>query len=132
MATRVFGLAAVVAVGASLTVLTPVPAAADKSGTCAFELSAPRLMTIPGGPTVVTTTLRPTHCTGDAQPASTTVCLSPDGGAGQCATKLGPDGAEVFFAPTDSATGYTATGTGSIWIGNHMGSVTAGPIHATP
>lgn len=120
----------VVAVVFSAT-LTSVPAVADNGETCAFELSPPRLVTLPGGPTVVTTSLEATHCTGTAQPESSAVCLTPDGGGGQCASTDGWGMAQVLFAPTDPVTGYTATGSGLVRTGRYVNSVVTGPIRAT-
>ena len=120
----------VVAVVCSAT-LTSVPAVADNGETCAVDLSPPRLVTLPGGPTVVTATLEPTHCTGTAQPESSAVCLTPDGGGGQCASTDGWGMAQVLFAPTDPVSGYTATGTVSVRTGHYIESVVAGPLRAT-
>jgi hypothetical protein len=91
-------------------VSAPLATAAPDS--CAYILSAPQVTNLPGGATGVTATLRPGSCTGNAQAAMSTVCLSTGEGPGICSHAPGWDPAEAFVAASHPTGTFRATGIG--------------------
>jgi disulfide bond formation protein DsbB len=74
------------------------PSGDDGTGQCSFILTQPKVVQV-SGLTLVSATLRPGPCTMHASPNSSVVCLSVAGGGmqGECASKNGPDPAEVRY-----------------------------------
>jgi len=104
----------VAAAGLGLTALAtagPVGAQPDEAS-CTYTVSAPQLITLPGGATAVTATAAASSCSGTAQPTITTVCLSGGGSAGNCKTVYGWDTAQVYMTATQMSGTFTAKANG--------------------
>jgi|GEM_PF-5412540 len=112
----------VAAAGLGLTALTtarPVGAQPDEES-CTFTSTAPQLITLPGGATAVTATAAASACSGSAQPAMTTVCLSGGASAGNCKTAYGWDTAQVFLTVTQMSGIFTAKANGCWRVTMHV------------
>jgi hypothetical protein len=106
--------------GSLITLIAVYPAAVahaspsddDGTGQCTFLLSQPTVVQI-SGMSLVSATMRPGPCTIHATPNLSVVCLSVagSGSQGECASKNGPDYAEVRY-PYQPGTTYVVRGQG--------------------
>jgi hypothetical protein len=88
------------------------PSDDDGTAQCTFILSQPKVIQL-SGLSLVSATMRPGPCTMHASPNSSVVCLSVagSGSQGECASKNGPDPAEVRYPYQPGAT-YVLKGQG--------------------
>jgi hypothetical protein len=88
------------------------PSDDDETGQCSFILSQPKVIEV-SGLSLVSATMRPGPCTMHASPNVSVVCLSVAGSGtqGECASKNGPDPAEVRY-PYQPGTTYVLRGQG--------------------
>lgn len=109
----------VLSVAATLTFAGTTPAHAQPQPPCTFTLSAPVVVSNPGG-AVVAATVTPVECGWGAEPDYSVACLqlSGDSGPTTCTQSRGRDVARIFYAPHIPRAGYTATGRGcGKWVG---------------
>lgn len=102
----------------------------DEPASCSFSLSPPQTTSLGSRTGVFTATLTPLRCSGDVQPARSTVCLKPSGGNGSCSTAYAWTSAQVFYVPSPAGVTVTATGQGC-WNGfrpQDWGCTPIGPV----
>lgn len=93
-------------------------AAARVDDACSFELSAPHAATLPGGAIGVVATLKPTACSGRAQPTKSTVCIASASDPTICSTKWAWMVAQAFTGSSEQKVKFTVTGTGCSTAGD--------------
>lgn len=108
----------VLVVALGLLTVTAPPATAEGEQPCTYNLSAPRMARLPGGPDVVIATIQAIRCSDPWQASSAVVCIAPEASGGKCAEGWGYDRVEVHYAPTQSSSFYTAAGKGCATSGN--------------
>lgn len=109
-----------------------VSAHADVADMCSFELSVPRMDPGPSGTRVVTTTLRVKSCPGTWQPTKASVCIAPEGAAGDCVSVYGWGPGEASMPASASGGIYTATAQGCARVNVELERcVPVGPVLAT-
>lgn len=79
---------------------------------CSFTLSAPQLISLPGGAGAVTATMTVSACSGTAQATSSTICVSTPDGPGNCATAPAWNPAQVFVTASKLTGRFTARANG--------------------
>ena len=126
MAAIVSSVAATSLSTAALVTAGRVGAQPDEAS-CTFTVSAPQLTTLSGGATAITATAAASTCSGTAQPAMTTVCLSGGGSAGNCKTVYGWDTAQVFLTVTQMSGTFTAKANGCWRITMHVNTECSPP-----
>lgn len=107
------------------------PSGDEDPGQCTFVLTQPKVVQV-SGMSLVSATLGPGPCTMHASPNSSTVCLSVAGSQGECATKNGPDLAEVRY-PYQPGTTYVvkAEGCASLFVAPYTLCQNFGPTQVT-
>jgi hypothetical protein len=109
------------------------PSGGEDPGQCTFVLTQPKVVHV-SGLSLVSATLGPGPCTMHASPNSSTVCLSVAGAGsqGECATKNGPDLAEVRY-PYQPGSAYVvrAEGCASLFVPPYTLCQSFGPSQVT-
>lgn len=100
---------------------------------CYYWLSSPFRVNLASGNSVVSATLTPLYCVGTAFPTTNRVCVSPTGGAGNCASNSGWSRSQAFVGPWRNAQ-FSSTGNGCAAAANPPSSIckSAGPKYANP
>ncbi|MBI3216862.1 MAG: hypothetical protein HYZ38_23850 [Mycobacterium sp.] len=109
-----FSRVAIVAIVAAAACGGAGTAAADSdtgATLCNYTMSDPHVVDV-SGTTMVSATLEPSGCNGNAKPYSTQVCLSTPGSAGRCAELPGYVTAHAYLSPYVPGQTYTVRGRG--------------------
>lgn len=106
-------VAPVLALGALVPAAGGVAAAEPGAevAACDWKLSGPSLVEI-SGTTMVTATVTPGECTGQALAMDSTACIATASDVGRCQHEPGYSYAQVFYSPYVPGTNYVVKGRG--------------------